>query len=100
MSRGAIKYQPFSALEGHKEAIKKVEEEVYDVTKPYLSEDDYERINTILIECINNNLVCTISLFKKDRILKIKSKINKVLNGYLYLDEEIILITDIINIEL
>ncbi|MFI3330026.1 MAG: YolD-like family protein [bacterium] len=100
MSRNAIKYQPFSALEGHRETLKQKEKEIFKETKPILSEDECIRINEILIEVINNDLECIIIVFKKDKTIKIQSKIKKVLNGYLYLEEDIVLITDIIDIQI
>ncbi len=100
MSRGAIKYQPFKALEGHTDALKEKEELRKKVDKPILSEDDFERINNNLVEIINENLEGTFYIYKNKEIIKIKSKVNKVLNGYLYLEDNRILITDITNIEL
>ncbi len=98
MSRNAKKYQPFNALDGYFDSIENKNDELNNKTRPILSEDDCIRINDILIEVINNNFSCKISIYKNKRIIEINSKINKVLNGYLYLDEDKILISDIVDI--
>ncbi len=98
MSRNAIKYQPFSALDGYFDSIADENENLNDVDKPILSEDDCIRINDNLCSIINNNLVGKFYIFKNKRILEIESKVNKVLNGVLYLDEVKININDIVDI--
>lgn len=98
MSRGAIKYQPFKALDGHTDALREKEQNRNKVERPILSEDDCQRINDLLIEVINENLEATFYVFRRNEIIEIISKVNKVLNGYLYLEEDRILITDITNI--
>lgn len=100
MSRGAIKYQPFNALEGHGDAFKEKEKELQFIQRPILSEDDCIRINDILIEVINEQLQATFFIFKKNKIIEITSKVVKVLNGYLYLEEDTIQIADLVNIML
>ncbi len=98
MSRGAIKYQPFKALEGHDEALRDREMKRTLVDRPSLSQDDFERLNDILIRVINEGKVATFFVFRKGSIIEIKSNVNKVMNGYLYLEEDRVLITDITNI--
>lgn len=98
MSRGAIKYQPFKALDGHTDALREKEELRKKVERPILSEDDCQRINDNLIEVINECLTATFFIFRRNEIVEINSKVNKVLNGYLYLEEDRIAITDITNI--
>ncbi len=100
MNRNAVKYQPFKPLEGHDEALREKERNLKIEEKPILSYDEEERINNNLVEIINDKLKGRFHIFKKDKIIQIESKINKVLNGYLYLEDDVILISDIVNIEI
>lgn len=100
VSRGAIKYQPFNALEGHKEALEEKEKKLLHVERPILSEDDFSRINDSLLEVINNHITAKFYIFRKNKIIEVESKVYKILNGYLHLEDDKILITDITNIEI
>ncbi len=98
MSRNAIKYQPFNALDGYFDSIDDELENLNDVDKPILSIDDCERINYDLINAIDNNLEAEFYIYRNRRIIKIVSKVNRVLNRVLYLDDCKINIDDIVNI--
>lgn len=99
MNRNAVKYQPFKPLEGHDEALREKERKLDIVEKPILSEDDCERVNSVLCEILNEDLIGRFFVFKKDKIIIVESRVRKLSNGYLHLDDDILLLTDITNIE-
>lgn len=98
MSRNAIKYQPFKPLDGHEAALREKERNLEKVEKPILSEDECIRINDILVQVISENICATFCIFKKDKIIQINSRVNKVMDNYLYLEDDRLLITDVTNI--
>lgn len=76
--RAGIRYQPFEALEGYKDEIKKVNYKRNLISKPILSADDYERINDMIKVAMKLGKVVIISIYKEGVIEVVSSKIFKV----------------------
>ena len=70
--RGGVKYQPFDALRGFKEAILNADYEHGKIKMPVLSEDQAEIINQKLIEALEHNSEIEILYFKNGYIHKHK----------------------------
>ncbi len=98
VSRNAIKYQPFSPLDGYFDSLNDKNENLTHVNKPILSEDDYVRINNNINEVIKNDLTATFFIYKNKRISTISSKVRKISNKQMYLEEDIVNLDDVINI--
>lgn len=62
-NRNAIKFRAFIPHEGYDEAIKKIEDKHKQIEKPILSEDDFERLNRMLIDSLNNHTEFTFKFF-------------------------------------
>ena len=75
-------FQPFEALKGFKEEIKKQELEITD--KPTLSVDQEEDINSLLLQLNINDLIYLL-YYNQNHFIEIKGKVNKINAQYHYL---------------
>ncbi len=80
--RGIIKWLPFDALTGYKNAIYKLKEKRNKVDKKELSEDQIEELNRKLEEILNNKKEVTMYYYFKGNIYYLVGVIEKV--DYLY----------------
>ncbi len=64
MSRNAIKFRAFIPQEGYYEYMAQREKEREKISKPVLSPDDEERINSVIIDSLNYGEVVEIITIK------------------------------------
>ena len=76
--RGGVKYQPFDALRGFKEAILNADYEHGKRKMPELSEDQAELINKKLIESLNRKSEIEITYYKDGYFYKHKGILKRV----------------------
>lgn len=80
--RGLIKWLPFDALTGFKEAIVKLKNNRKKISKPVLSQDQYDEFNRILLEKMRLDIECSIYFFDKGEIKAVSGKITKADDTY------------------
>lgn len=80
--RGIIKWLPFDALTGYKNAIRKLKEKRTLIEQPILSEDQLEILNRRLEETINNKKDVTLYYYFKGQVYYQTGKITKI--DYMY----------------
>ena len=80
--RGIIKWLPFDALTGYKNAILKLKEKREKREEPILSVDQIENLNNILNKAITNKKNVRVYYFKNGLIYYLVGQIKKV--DYLY----------------
>jgi len=72
------KWQPFDALSGYQNSLRKVEHEKGKISKPVLLPDALEELNEKLVSAINNNDSVVISYYENGYINEIEGFISKV----------------------
>lgn len=80
--RGIIKWLPFDALTGYKEALNALKERRTKINKPVLSPDDLEVLDANLKEANINSIEVTIYYYEKGLIYYLVGKIIKI--DYIY----------------
>lgn len=80
--RGIIKWLPFDALTGYKNAIQKLKEKREKKDEPILSEDQIETLNNTLNNAVANKKNVRVYYFKQGLIYYLVGQIKKV--DYLY----------------
>ena len=76
--RGIIKWLPFDALTGYKNAILKLKERREKISEPVLSPDQIEVLNNTLNSALTNKKNVTVYYFKKGLIYYLVGQIKKV----------------------
>lgn len=100
--RGIIKWLPFDALSGYKEAICKLKEKRNLIDKPLLSPDQEEELDFFLKEKTEKRADLTVYYYEKGKIFYLNGKIEKVdfiykkikIGGYWLKADSVIGLTD------
>ncbi|HHT39656.1 MAG: YolD-like family protein [Acholeplasmatales bacterium] len=76
--RGLIKWLPFDALTGFKEALIALKKKRLYLEKPLLSEDQYQTLNENIKIALKHDLKIELYYYSKGRINYLNAKITKI----------------------
>lgn len=96
--RGGVKYQPFDALRGFKEAIMKADYEHGKKAMPELSDDQAEVINNKLLEALEYKNEIEIIYYKEGYLYRHRGVLKKVDERLVFENKFIILKNRLIEI--
>ncbi len=103
VDRGIIKWSAFDALNGYNSMLKEMKRRLGEISKPILSDDDFEKLNSKLKEAVINKCEIELAYYEKGYIKTTYGKIKKLdyVNKVLILTTlERISAIDVLNINL